>query len=98
MMLRKDKAKVIDEVWTEERVQEFLHLQPPEGQDADFHILLRSYQSMRADDFRKLVRFFSAAGRNLNALGPEGRTVLEIVATHRNSGEYADILRRAAEK
>jgi len=98
-MPKKDKAAVIDEVWTEERVRDFLHLQPPQGRDPDFHVLLRSYQSMRTDDFQKLVKFFQGAGRNLSAPGPDGRTVLEIVATHRNSGEYADILRRAgAEK
>ena len=94
-MLRKDKAKVIDEVWTEERVREFLHLLPVSGRDPDFHILLRSYQSMRAEDFQKLVGFFLEAGGNLNAAGPDGRTVLDIIETHRNSRAYADILRDA---
>ena len=32
-------------------------------------------------------------GRNLNARDPVGRTVLSYVAEHRNSGEYADVLR-----
>jgi hypothetical protein len=50
-MQRKDKQKIVDEVWTEERIRSFLDLQPPAGMDADFHRLQRAYQSMRAEDF-----------------------------------------------
>ena len=99
MALKKDKARVIDEVWTRERVREFLHLEPPEGVDADFHALLRAYQSMRVDDFRLFIEFFhDQAGRRLDATGPDGVTVPEIVQEHRRSAEFAEALRQAGSR
>ena len=93
--MRKDKEKVLDEVWTEDHVRSFLDFRPYDGSDPDFHALLKAYQSMRASDFELFVSFFCAENRNLDATGRDGRTVLEIVSTHRHGGPYAEILRRA---
>ena len=93
--MRKDKEKVLDEVWTEDRVRSFLNVRSHDEVEEDFHMLLKAYQSMRADDFAKFVDFFLADGRNLNSPDPDGRTVLSIVDEHRKSTEYADILRSA---
>lgn len=94
-MLKKDKAKVLDEVWTEDRVHSFLDLQPAEGVDADFHVLLKAYQSMRVSDFELFIGFFQAAGRDINAKNPAGQTLLDIVSQHRNSSEFAAALTAA---
>lgn len=94
-MLKKDKAKVLDEVWTEERVRSFLDQQAAEGVDPDFHMLLKAYQSMRDSDFELFVGFFQAAGRDINAKNPAGQTLLDIVRQHRNSGEFAAVLTAA---
>ena len=51
MALKKDKEKVIDPVWGEERIREFLDLQAPNGENADHHKVLKAYQSMRPEDF-----------------------------------------------
>lgn len=93
MALKKDKEKVLDEVWTEERVRDFLNVMPAAGVDADFHILLKAYQAMRLENFEEFVGFFVADGRDINARNPEGDTVLAIVSQHRRSTEYADVLR-----
>jgi hypothetical protein len=93
--MRKDKEKVLDEVWTEDHVKSFLNVRAHDGTEEDFHMLLKSYQSMRASDFELFVGFFCNDGRDLNATGKDGRTVLEIVATHRHGVEYADILTAA---
>ena len=93
--MRKDKQKVLDEVWTEDRVRSFLDYQSIEGTDADFHLLLKAYQSMRASDFELFVRFFQAQDRNVNATNPEGQSVLSIVSQHRHGIEFANILRSA---
>ncbi len=93
--MKKDKEKVIDEVWTEDHVRNFLNFRSHDGTDDDFHVLLKSYQSMRASDFELFVGFFCEQGRNLNATGRDGRTVLEIIMTHRRGTEFADILRKA---
>ena len=93
MSLKKDKVKIVDEVWTEDRVKEFLDVKPAEDVEADFHMLLKAYQSMRADDFADFIGFFLKEGRSLNAKGPQGQTVLSIVAQHRNSAEFIEALK-----
>lgn len=92
MALKKDKEKVLDEVWTEERVKSFLDIQTAENVNADFHVLLKAYQSMRLENFEEFVGFFVAEGRDINAKGPDGMTVLDIVSQHRNSIDYVDVL------
>ncbi|MDX9874414.1 MAG: PA4642 family protein [Spongiibacteraceae bacterium] len=93
-MAKKDKEKVIDEVWTEARVREFLDVLPAENVDPDFHRLLKAYQAMRAEDFAAFVAMFVESGGNINARDRNGRTVLSYVIEHRNSGEYAEALRQ----
>lgn len=88
----KDKAKVIDEVWTEERVLGFLEIRDANGELNDFHALLKAYRSMRADDFTTFLNAFVAAGRNVLASGPEGRNIVDIVTEHRRSGDYLTAL------
>ena len=90
--MRKDKEKVLDEVWTEDHVKSFLNVRPFDNTDEDFHMLLKSYQSMRASDFELFVGCFLGENRNINAAGRDGRSVLEIVSEHRLGAEYAAIL------
>lgn len=93
--MKKDKQKVLDEVWTEDRVRNFLSYEPVAGTNADFHVLLKAYQSMRASDFELFVRFFLEQNRDLNATDPNGKTVLQIVQRHRHGQEFAAVLTAA---
>ncbi len=93
--MRKDKVKVIDEVWTEEHVKSYLNVKSYDGTAEDYHMLIKAYQSMKADDFELFVEFFCEDGRDLNACGKDGRTALEVISTHRHGVEYADILKDA---
>ena len=90
--MRKDKEKVLDEVWTEDHVKSFLNVRSHDTTDEDFHMLLKAYQSMRAEDFELFVGFFLGDNRNINATGQDGRSVLAIVGEHRLGTEYAEIL------
>lgn len=92
--MAKDKEVVVDEVWTEARIREFLDVKPAEQIEADFHMLMKSYQAMRVDDFEKFIAMFLEQGHNINARDPRGRTVLSYVRDHRKSGEYVKILER----
>ena len=92
MALKKDKEKVIDPVWGEERIREFLDLQAPAGESADHHKLLKAYQSMRPEDFATFVDFFTAANGNLDAKDLQGKTVSELISTHRYSQPYLDAI------
>jgi len=98
MTLRKDKKKVIGEHFDDERIRSFLDYLPPEGVDADFHVLEKAYRGMIAENFATFVKFFVDAGRNINAKGPDGRTLLEQIGEHSQSEEYAEALRAAGAK
>lgn len=93
--MRKDKAKVVDEVWTEDHVKSYLNVRSHDGTAEDYHMLIKAYQSMKAEDFELFVDFFRKDGRDLNAVGKDGRTVLEMISSHRHGVEYADILKAA---
>ncbi|HKK56586.1 PA4642 family protein [Marinobacter sp.] len=91
-----DKPKVIGEEWSDERVKSFLAIEPyDQAIDADYNALLKAYQAMRAEDFERFVRFFSESGRDLNAVDEQGETILDLIARHRRSTAYADILQAA---
>lgn len=90
--MRKDKAKVLDEQWDEARVASFLEPRPGDGEQADFQLLSRAYQSMRDGDFGRFVPLFVAAGRDVNAVGPRGQTLLEELTEHRYGAPYAAVL------
>ncbi len=89
---------VRDEWWSDERVKSFLNMQPVAGESADYHVLLKAYRGMVPEAFVRFIAFFVEDGRDLNAPGPGGRTILQLVSGHRNSGEYAQILRDAGAK
>ena len=93
MVLKKDKEKVLDEVWTQERVKDFLNVRPAEEVEADFHMLLKAYQSMRLENFEEFVGFFIEDGHNINAKSPDGETVLAIISQHRNAKDYVEVLK-----
>ena len=93
--MKKDKQKVLDEVWTEDHVRSFLSVRPHDGSDEDFHMLLKAYQSMRESDFALFVQFYGEQKRDINARGRDGRSVLDVVEQHRHGAPYAKILRNA---
>jgi hypothetical protein len=93
--MKKDKVKVLDEVWTEDHVKSFLQVRSHDNTDEDFHMLLKAYQSMRTEDFELFVGFFLGENRDINATGLDGRTVLNIVGEHRHGAEYAEILTKS---
>ena len=81
------QPSVTDEVWDDDRVKSFLALQPM-GESADFHVLLRAYRGMRVADFDRFLKFFTAAGRNLDAKDQRGRTLWDIIADHRQGQDF----------
>lgn len=95
-MLKKDKEKVLDEVWTEDRVREFLDVRAPAGANEDHHMLLKAYQSMRSEHFDMFIDMFLAENRDLNAQDKAGRTVLSYIKEHRNSADYVKALENKA--
>lgn len=98
MSLRKDKEKVLGEIFDEARIATFLDYPAPAGINADYHLLEKAYRGMRGENFSTFVRLFIAAGKDINAIGPEGITFLHAVKNHRNGEEYAVALEAAGAK
>lgn len=86
-----------DEIWSDERVQDFLKLQPPQGMHPDYAVLLKAYRGMTPELFARFLPFFVEAGRDINARH-EGMTILGVVSRHRRSGEYVKALEEAGAK
>lgn len=98
MSLRKDKEKVLGEIFDEARIRTFLEYKAPAGINTDYHLLEKAYRGMRGENFDTFVRLFVEAGKDLNAIGPEGKTFLQVIKTHRNSEEYTAALEQAGAK
>ena len=95
MSLRKDKEKVLGEIFDEARIKTFLEYTAPSGVNTDFHSLEKAYRGMRGENFETFVNLFIEAGKDLNAIGPEGKTFFQTIKTHRNSDEYVIALEKA---
>jgi len=61
-------------------------------------VLSRAYEAMRAEDFERFIAFFIEANRDLNAEDERGNTILDRVAQHRRSVDYARALQNAGAK
>ena len=93
MTLRPDKKKVIDEVWDDLRVKNFLRKSPPDlPGDPDFYVLLFAYQSMRAPDFGRFLEFYQAEERIVTATNGDGDTLARYLKRHKNAGPYIQLL------
>lgn len=92
MTQREPKQEEFPEPLSDEHVRSFLRCTPEEGVDADFHVLMRAYRSLRVEEFERFVRFFTEEGRNLQARDPQGRTTADILRGYRRAGPYLEIL------
>ena len=95
MSLKKDKQKVLGEVFDDERVKSFLDYLPPEGVSHDFHLLEKAYRGMNIDNFVSFVEFFKKAGYDLNAINPDGVNMVQIMNQHQQGVDYAKALIKA---
>ncbi|MDO3388367.1 PA4642 family protein [Gilvimarinus sp. SDUM040013] len=95
MTLKKDKQKVLGEVFDDERIKSFLEYPAPEGVSPDYHLLEKAYRGMKAENFATFVEFFLSAGYGLNTSGPAGKTFLQTIENHRLSEDYVATLKKA---
>ncbi|GAB1263760.1 PA4642 family protein [Aurantivibrio infirmus] len=98
MALKKDKQKVLGEHFDDDRVRSFLLYEAPAGVNADFHVLEKAYRGMIPENFATFVGFFVEAKRDINATNPEGKTLLELIKTHRHGEDYIDAMLSAGAK
>ena len=95
MSLKKDKQKVLGEVFDDARVKSFLDYEAPAGVSIDFHLLEKAYRGMNIDNFVTFLNFFKEAGYNLNATNPDGKTLIQIASEHGHGAAYIKALTAA---
>ncbi|MEX0941621.1 MAG: PA4642 family protein [Pseudomonadales bacterium] len=88
------QPSVTDEVWDDDRVKSFLAIEPYGDESADFHVLLKAYRGMRPNDFERFLKFFIAAGRDVNARDKQGRTLWNIIVDHRQGADFVAIMKK----
>ena len=93
MSLKKDKEKVLGEVFDDERVKSFLEYEAPTGVSTDFHLLEKAYRGMNIANFVTFLNFFTEAGRDLNVTNPEGKTLTAIANEHGHGEVYVKALK-----
>ncbi|HBM22433.1 MAG TPA: hypothetical protein DD411_02540, partial [Alcanivorax sp.] len=79
----------------DEQIKVFLDFPPEEGENPDFHVLLKAYRALRVEDFERFVAFFQAQNRDIRATDDQGRTLLDIVRGHGKSEPFVAILEKA---
>jgi len=84
-----------NEEWSDERLKACLNVLPPESVPADYNILLRAYRGMTAELFGRFIPIYVEAGHDINVCLEDSTTFLDHVSRHRNSAEYAEILKNS---
>jgi hypothetical protein len=96
MSLKKDKQKILGEVFDDARVKSFLDYEAPTGVSTDFHLLEKAYRGMNIDNFVTFLGFFKESGYDLTATNPDGKTLVDIAGEHGHGSEYVEAIKTAA--
>ncbi|WLF82972.1 PA4642 family protein [Moraxella sp. ZY210820] len=82
-----------NEAWSDERVFAYLNQLPPNGVDADFHVLYHAFKHMRSTDYERLLKKFIADGRDVNATNAQGQRIHDVIAQHsRQKDDFLAVL------
>ena len=90
--MRADKAKVINEIWDDARIESFLNKEPMGDEPAEFSQLLFAYRSMRVGDFELFLQRFKDTGGDINTTNKAGQRLRNIVASHQKSADFLALL------
>lgn len=88
MSLKKDKQKVLGEVFDDERIRTFFDFEAPAGVNADFYLLEKAYRGMKSENFTTFLDMFVAQGRDINAANNDGENLLQLISEHKQSADY----------
>lgn len=84
-----------NEEWSDQRLQGFLELEPPQDMPAQYNILLKAYRGMTEDLFERFIALYIEAGHDINVALMDGSNFLDLVSRHRKSAAYVAILEAA---
>ncbi len=88
-----NQPATFNEEWSDQRIFAFLNQLPPEGVDADFHVLYGAYKHMRPFDYERLLVKFKELGRRVDAQDNQGRTLAQVISAHPSQNvEFLELL------
>ncbi len=94
MALKKDKEKVLGEVFDDERIKTFLDYEAYGDINPSYHLLEKAYRGMKVDNFSTFLTFFIKAGHDINAKGSDGNTFLKTIERHTQADDYIVALKQ----
>ena len=91
---KKDKKKVIGEVFSEERLKVFLEESSETAFEGDpsYQILLKAYRGLPFEAFRMFVGLYHSAGHSLNPADSHGVPIQEMMAANVSHPGYVEAL------
>jgi len=89
---KKDKQKVLNEVFTEDMLKGFLIEPSPSPDQSDFRRLLFAFRGLPVDAFIDFLTLFQAAGHCLTATDEQGRTFAQHLKRMPRQHEYLKAL------
>lgn len=95
MAIKKDKQKVLGEVFDDARVKSFLNVPQRADTHHSFDILEKAYRGMNIDNFITFLSFFTEAEHDINAINADSKTFLHVISEHKHAAEYIDAIKNA---
>jgi hypothetical protein len=94
MTQKKDKEKVLGEVFDDERIKTFFDYEAYGELNTDYHMLEKAYRGMKADNFSTFLTFFIERNHDINATNKEGKTFLKSIDSHTQGNDYISALKQ----
>lgn len=94
MALKKDKEKVLGEVFDDARIKSFFNHVAYGNTNSDYHLLEKAYRGMKSDNFSTFLTFFIERNHNINAVDIGGQTFLKNIESHAQASAYVVALKQ----
>ncbi|MFT7492107.1 MAG: hypothetical protein ACI80S_001706 [Pseudohongiellaceae bacterium] len=94
MAVKKDKEKVLGEVFDDERIKTFFEYAAYGNNNPDHHLLEKAYRGMKADNFSTFLTFFVERSHDINAVDISGQTFLKNIESHTQASAYIIALKQ----
>ena len=94
MVVKKDKEKVLGEVFDDARIKTFFEYAAYGNNNPDYHLLEKAYRGMKADNFSTFLTFFIERNHDINAVDISGQTFLKNIESPTQASAYIIALKQ----
>lgn len=90
--MKKDKKRIESPEVADAILELFFQATSYDQTPVDYVILERAYRGLTIEAWPRFLQLAKARGLDLNARGPEGLTLLEVIRQHDSNLDFAEIL------